>query len=205
MSKTKKLFIFDLDGVLVDACEWHHDALNEALREVCGFEISREEHVSTFNGIPTAKKLDILTNQGRVKKQKHSAIYSLKQQKTIILINERAYKRPEKIEMIEVLRSRGHKVCCYTNSIRETAEMMLKKSGVYEMFDLVLTNQDVQNPKPDPEGYERIIKEMDIDRSMTYIIEDSPRGIQAAKESGANVIEVGGPDEVNINLLRAMI
>ena len=35
-----ELVIFDLDGVLVDACEWHRVALNEALQEVCQYEIS---------------------------------------------------------------------------------------------------------------------------------------------------------------------
>ena len=49
----KKLIIFDLDGVLVDACEWHRVALNKALKEVSNYEISLQDHYSTFNGIPT--------------------------------------------------------------------------------------------------------------------------------------------------------
>lgn len=36
--------MFDLDGVLVDACDWHYHALNRALQEVCSFEISRQDH-----------------------------------------------------------------------------------------------------------------------------------------------------------------
>ena len=44
-----KLVIFDLDGVLVDACEWHRVALNEALKEVCNYEISLEDHYGEFN------------------------------------------------------------------------------------------------------------------------------------------------------------
>ena len=42
-----KAILFDLDGVLVDACDWHYLALNRALDEVVGFTISREDHVST--------------------------------------------------------------------------------------------------------------------------------------------------------------
>jgi len=45
-----KVVLFDLDGVLVDACDWHYAALNKALMEICGFGIGREEHDSTFNG-----------------------------------------------------------------------------------------------------------------------------------------------------------
>ena len=50
-----KLVIFDLDGVLVNACEWHRIALNKALKEICDYEISLEDHYCTFNDIPTKK------------------------------------------------------------------------------------------------------------------------------------------------------
>ena len=48
-----KAILYDLDGVLVDATEWHYESLNEALKEISGFEISRLEHIQTFNGLPT--------------------------------------------------------------------------------------------------------------------------------------------------------
>jgi len=41
---------FDLDGVLVDACDWHYHSLNEALQDVVGYDISRERHENEFNG-----------------------------------------------------------------------------------------------------------------------------------------------------------
>ena len=59
-----KLVIFDLDGVLVDACDWHRIALNRALKQACDYEISPEDHYSTFNGIPTRVKLQKLTEMG---------------------------------------------------------------------------------------------------------------------------------------------
>jgi beta-phosphoglucomutase len=51
-----KAILYDLDGVLVDTTEWHYDALNEALMEVAGFTIERNEHLNIFNGLPTKKK-----------------------------------------------------------------------------------------------------------------------------------------------------
>ena len=50
-----KAILYDLDGVLVDATEWHYESLNIALKEIAGFIIERDEHISTFNGIPTKK------------------------------------------------------------------------------------------------------------------------------------------------------
>ena len=65
-----QMVIFDLDGVLVDACEWHRAALNEALREVCNYEISLEDHYNKFNGLPTKVKLDALTEMHVLSKDK---------------------------------------------------------------------------------------------------------------------------------------
>jgi len=197
---SNKLYIFDLDGVLVDACEWHRVALNEALLEVCNYEISLEEHYKTFNGIPTRVKLKRLSEMGKIPASSHDSVYMAKQLLTMEIIKRNAILRPEKVEMIKTLKSRGNVVACYTNSIRETAELMLEKTGILELFDFVLTNQDVDNPKPDPEGYVFLMNHFGFSGEDTFIIEDSPKGMAAANASGANVIQVKDPDEVNIDL-----
>ena len=57
-----KLVVFDLDGVLVDARDLHYDAMNLALADIAPeCVISREEHLSTYDGLPTKKKLGLLT------------------------------------------------------------------------------------------------------------------------------------------------
>lgn len=55
MSKIKAI-LFDMDGVLIDAKDWHYEALNDALR-LFGVEISRYDHLHTFDGLPTKVKL----------------------------------------------------------------------------------------------------------------------------------------------------
>ena len=200
-----KLFIFDMDGVLVDACEWHRLALNEALKEVSNYQIPLEEHYSTFNGIPTKVKLSLLEEKGIIKKEDKNRIENLKQEKTLEIISSFCEKRKEKIEMVTEIKNRGHKLACYTNSIRKTTELMLSKTGILNFFDLLVTNQDVNMPKPDPEGYNKIIKHFSIPKEKCFIIEDSPKGIEAAKKSGVNVVVVKNPDDVDINLLEKII
>tara|TARA_R110000796_G_scaffold107381_1_gene218147 strand:- start:6449 stop:7057 length:609 start_codon:yes stop_codon:yes gene_type:complete len=201
---SNKLVIFDLDGVLVDACEWHRVALNESLMEICSYQISKEEHYNIFNGIPTMKKLKILTEKGIVEKEQHKIIYDLKQRKTIDIINRFAEVRTEKQEMLKYLKSSGHIIACYTNSIRRTATLMLQKTGILDLFDYLLTNQDVSKPKPDPEGYLFLMNHFGFKANETYIVEDSPKGLAAAHATGAFVFQVQNPEEVNMELLKEL-
>ena len=203
--KNLKLVIFDLDGVLVDACEWHRIALNEALSEVCDYRISDKDHEKTFNGIPTRSKLNILSDMKIISPDCHEEVYRIKQKKTIEAIKKNSKNRSEKIKMINMLREKEITVCCFTNSIRETAELMLKTSGVIDLFDMIVTNQDVKNPKPDPEGYLKILSHFKISSEDTLIVEDSPKGIEAAILSGCKVIGVKNAEDVNIDLFSEIL
>lgn len=200
-----KLVIFDLDGVLVDACEWHRVAFNSSLKEICNYEISLEDHHSEFNGIPTKKKLQKLESMGIINSENFSDIYSLKQKNTLRLIEDNAKIRPEKIEMIRWLKSQDIKVACFTNSIRDTAMLMLSKTGIVDLFDSILTNQDVKNPKPDPEGYILTLSKFNASPEETLIVEDSPKGVTAAIKSGCQVVVVRSPEDVNITLFTRSI
>ena len=195
--KNYKLVIFDLDGVLVDACEWHRVALNRSLKIVCDYEISEEEHYKTFNGIPTKVKLNKLSDMKIIPRSCHEEVYNLKQKMTIETINEKACVRTEKIEMFNYLKEKGLFLACFTNSIRDTATLMLDKTGVLEHLDFLVTNEDVKKSKPDPEGYNFLVDKFNVKKEETIIIEDSPKGLAAAYSSGCEVIKVDGPDRVD--------
>lgn len=200
-----KLIIFDLDGVLVDACEWHRLALNMALKEVVNYEISNEQHEETFNGIPTRVKLSLLTKMGLLKEEQHQMVYDKKQAFTVDMISQHAKLRSEKVNLINYLKDKNIIIACYTNSIRKTANLMLERTGIYSLFDYVLTNQDVKNPKPDPEGYNLLVEHFGLTKDECVIVEDSPKGKKAAYASGCRVIEVDNPSFVNIEFLKDKI
>ena len=82
---------------------------------------------------------------------------------------------------------------------------MLERTGIIELFDLITTNQDVKNAKPDPEGYLLTLEHFNVKKEDTVIVEDSPKGMAAARASGCRVIQVKGPNEVNVDLIRSYI
>lgn len=196
------LIIFDLDGVLIDACEWHRQALNDALKEVASYEIPIEEHFQTYNGLPTRSKLKILNQRNLVSKEDNQKVYESKQRRTIELINEKAAPDAEKIELLGGLKDKGCLTACCTNSISETAGLMLGRAGLLDYLNMLVTNEDVLNPKPDPEGYLKIIRHFRIALEQCLIVEDSPKGLCAAMATGANVLAVKNAQEVTLERIK---
>jgi len=192
-----KLIVFDLDGVLLTSRDMHYHALNRALEEVCNFSIARDEHISTFDGLPTTKKLGLLTEQGRVPENVHHTIWRKKQKHTRDVIAELPVDK-EKVKLFEVLRDKGYKIAVASNSIRENTRLMLHYVGLLHLTDWYYTNQDVVNPKPSPEMYLRCMLEANVGPKETVIVEDSHVGRKAALASGAHLCAVRNPDEVTL-------
>lgn len=195
-----KAILFDLDGTLVDSCEWHYHALNIALIACGKTPISEDDHIKNFNGYPTRVKLEKL---GLTEEEKDRVNF-LKQRYTSELIKNECLKDPELIKLIKELKSK-YKIGCVTNCIRTTAELMLSKVGVLEFFDILVTNLDVNNPKPSPDGYNFAMIKLNVQPDETLIIEDCPKGIEAARQSGAHCGVIKNRHELSRNLLYSLI
>jgi beta-phosphoglucomutase len=195
---------FDLDGVLVDATEWHYVALNRALG-LFGFDITRYEHLSSYNGLPTKQKLRMLSVEKGLPEPIHDLLNRLKQIYTRDEILTRCRPVFEKEYMLHRLQREGYRLACCSNSIRETLELMIRESGLDRCFELLVSNQDVTRPKPDPEIYQTAMARMDLPPSQVVIVEDSPHGVEAARRSGAHVCQVAGFHEVDYFRIRAAI
>ena len=180
-----KLIIFDLDGVLVDAKELHYQALNTALSSVDPkYIINRDEHLSTYDGLNTTKKLQMLTDRKGLPADKHNIIWKNKQDATLDIICN--YERDERIcGVLKLLRDDGYTLCVASNSIRETVKMMLIRKGFLEYIDFFYSNQDVKHPKPNAEIYLKCMIKAGVSPRETLIIEDSHIGRKAAQDSGA--------------------
>lgn len=191
-----KLVVFDLDGVLVDARELHYEALNLALSEVGEeFIINRSEHLSTYDGLSTTKKLGMLSESKGLPENMHDFVWRTKQKKTLEIIDD--FKPDYRIQSIlRRLKKEGYLIACATNSIRETAKLQLIRKGFFEHIDFLFTNQDVNKPKPSSEIYMRCMLKADVDPNETLVIEDSHHGRKAALNSGANLCPVKNSSDV---------
>ena len=199
-----KCVLFDLDGVLVDATDWHYEALNRALR-LFGFDITRYEHLSDYNGLPTRMKLQMLSVEKGLPAALHTTLNRLKQVYTRDEILTRCRPVFAKEYMLSRLRKEGYRLGVCSNSIRESLEMMIYQSGLTDYFEFLASNADVTAPKPDPEIYLTAIARMGVTPGETLIVEDAPHGIEAARRSGAHVCQVKGFADVDYPRVRAAI
>ena len=199
-----KAVLFDMDGVLIDAKDWHYEALNNALRHF-GFSISRESHLSTFDGLPTRKKLQMLTKAQGLPEQLHEFINSLKQSYTLELSHKLCKPSFNHQYALSKLKSEGYKIAVCSNSVRQSVETMMKLSALEPYLDLLISNEDVSAGKPDPEMYLQAMSTFNVKPKECMILEDNDHGIQAAIASGGNLLKIGVPDDVTYQSIKARI
>jgi HAD superfamily hydrolase (TIGR01509 family) len=191
-----KAILFDLDGVLVDATEWHYEALNRTLA-LFGFSISRYEHLSAYNGLPTRKKLEMLSVEKGLPVALHGLINSIKQVYTREEILTQCQPMFDKEYMLSRLKREGYRLGVCSNAIRDSVELMIRQSGLYEYFEFFVSNEDVTRAKPDPEIYLKAIARLGYSPEETIIVEDAPHGVESARRAGGHVCQVAGFAEVN--------
>jgi HAD superfamily hydrolase (TIGR01509 family) len=193
-----KAVIFDMDGVLIEAKDWHYKALNKALH-LFGLEITRHEHLTTFDGLPTRTKLEMLSLESGLSYQLHDFINEMKQLYTMEIVHTSCKPRFVHEYVLSNLKAQGYKLAVASNSIHNTIEIMMQKANLLDYFDIMFSAEDVSMPKPDPEIYSKAIDYFGLKPDECLIIEDNENGIKAAKASGANVLIVREVDEVNFD------
>jgi len=199
-----KAILFDMDGVLIDAKDWHYEALNRALIHF-GYKISRDSHLSTFDGLPTRRKLEMLSSSRGLPKGLHGFLNDLKQSYTL----EISYQRCKPVFNHQYALSRlsqdGYKLAVCSNSVRQSIDAMMKLSSLSSYLNLVVSNQDVEKGKPDPEMYIKAMETLAIEPSECLILEDNEHGIQAAVASGGHLLKIGVPADVTYHAIKARI
>ena len=196
--------IFDMDGVLIDAKEWHYEALNRALG-LFGYAISRYDHMVTYDGLPTSRKLEMLSLERGLPRGLHAFINEIKQAYTVELIHSRCKPLFPHEYALSQLRARGYRLAVASNSIRPTVDLMMGRARLDGYLEFTLSNQDVKQAKPDPEIYVVAAERLGLDPSQCLIVEDNLNGIKAAQASGAHVMQVGGVDDVHLDAILARV
>lgn len=188
-----RLMIFDLDGVLFESRDMHFETLNGALTHYGHEPIAYEDHIARYNGLPTRVKLDMLGITG----EDAELVKREKQARTLGWVYKNVKRNEELVTLFTDLRTAGWKLAVASNAITVTVVRSLQLLGLWGLCDVCIAGDRVSRPKPDPEIYYWCMRECEAEPATTWIVEDSPIGREGARATGANVVAVVGPHEVN--------
>lgn len=198
-----KTIIFDLDGVLFDGVKFHKDIFMKALLEIApDVGITEEFHNIWLNGLSTRQKLEYLVNLSLIDLEQSERINKLKVYYTHNCLKDLNISNPGIFEIIGALQSMKYTLYCVSNSIRDTCDLVLRKLNIYDYFADIISNEDIKNPKPNPEPYLYLFNKHSLDRKECIILEDSHHGREAAYASGAHVLPI--VDTVDVTLKKIL-
>ena len=199
-----KAIVFDMDGVLIDAREWHYEALNRALGHF-GHAISRFDHLVTYDGLPTKQKLEMLSRERGLPRRLHEFLNALKQQYTMDIVHANCRPIFQHEYALSRLHAEGFRLAVASNSIQHTVDVMMEKAALTQYLSVRMSNQSVARGKPHPDIYLATFEALGVTADEVIVVEDNEKGIKAATAAGAHVLAVHEPTDVTYDKIRAEI
>ena len=194
-----KHIIFDLDGVLfgdISGGNDYHDILfiNAVNTVNPSLNLTKEYHDTNLQGMTSKNKLKIMS----VSEDESRKIIALKKELARVFIVENIVPTAEQKEMCKKLVNLNYNLYCVSNSDRSIIEMCLNGLEIMNYFSGIIGKEDVIENKPNPEPYLKAYSTFNLDAKECLIIEDSVSGIESARASGGNVLEVLGVRDISL-------
>ena len=177
--------LFDLDGVIVDSEAMHNAAVAAA---VAAHGVTLPDALfDEFMGIPDEQLLGHINDVyfgGRFRVTDLLA----EKQVAYLAVADQLQAIPGALEFIRAARPHFGGFAVATSSLRSNQVLAFDRFDLHDCFDAVVTAEDVEHTKPDPEPYRRAAERLGIPAAACVVIEDSVNGIRSSKDAGCRVI-----------------
>lgn len=179
--------IWDVDGTLVDTAELHFQAWTALFREI-GHPFSRADFAATFGW----RNPEIFKNLcgDRFRAAEVAALGERKE----VLYREAARTGVELLpgvrELLHGLRASGFRQAIGSSAPRANLDLILALTGTAELFEAVVSAEDTQRGKPDPQVFLLAAARLGVPPARCVVLEDAVAGVQAARAGGMRCIAV---------------
>lgn len=201
--------IFDLDGTLVETEELKALAHARSVTELRP-EVPKEDVISAYGddlvGHSRQEVAETLIQRFGLEEAARDRMAELDEEepwRALVHIRRAMYEEiledssrilekryPLNIDLLRDLRSQGYPTACATMSHREQVRRVLSVLDLEDAFDIVVTMDDVERGKPDPEIDLLVAKKLGVPPQEFLVIEDSPAGVGAGVAAGMVVVAV---------------
>lgn len=188
---TKKAFIFDLDGVIVDTAKYHFLAWQKIASNL-GIEFT-PEHNEELKGVSRVRSLEIILKLGNIVASEENKNKWLAQKNedylSYIEHMDETEILPGLLNILEFIKEKKQLIAL--GSASKNARPILEKVKILHLFDAIVDGNDVTNAKPDPEVFVRGAKLLNISNQNSMVFEDAISGIQAANSAKMTSVGIG--------------
>ena len=190
----KKNLLLDFDGTLVNSEKEFFKAFRDIILEKYNYEITYKEYKEN--------ELDQNSNLIKMLKEKYIINPEIKEKE----IMDNVYLKYDNyfdniledkdtilnIELLKKLKNKGYNICIILTSKKKYINKLIEKFNLEDLFEYIISREDVKEQKPSKEAYEKVLNELKIDSKTCLAVEDSNRGVKAAIDAGIDVLKVNG-------------
>jgi len=187
-----KIIIFDFDGVILDSENSHFIAFNEGLKNL-NINISEDEYYSKYISFDDRGVITNVVNDKNISVTNEEIDMIIKNKndyfESRLIDNSKLFPG---VEELIIQLSKNFVLSIGSGANRSEIIKTLKNNNIYDYFEIIVSADEVNNPKPNPETYNRVLDNINTDFNINEIIviEDSPGGIEAAKSAGLKCIAI---------------
>lgn len=181
-----KAVIFDLDGVIVDTVPLHFKAWKKMFSEY-GKDFTFQDYKEKVDGIPRIDGVKAILPQLSQKELEEAA--TKKQHYFLEFLEKEGVKVYEStLNLIKNLRKEGIKIAVISSS--KNCLYILKRANIDDLFDVIITGNDVKRGKPHPDIFLLAVKRLNVDPKQCVVFEDAVLGVEAAKKAGIKCVGI---------------
>lgn len=180
-----KGLIFDLDGVLVDSMTTHYKAWKTAFEEITSLQVD-ERSIYLLEGMRGIDLVEeIFKKYNYTDLSKAQVVVQRKDEVFRSVMNIRPY---DKVN--DILQQLHCVKAIVSGSAKQDVVSIMNQCFQKNIFEIVLSGDDIVHGKPDPEGFKLFLHRANLNPSDVLVVENSPLGVEASNNAGIKPIVV---------------
>jgi len=179
-----KAVLWDLDGVLLDSASLHFISWQRLFNNL-GRGFSYGDFTTTFG---LCNDAILRQNLGPLPREEIERLGFEKEELFRAKLRRKVVSLPGAVRLVKAVHARGRGQAVVSSAPRRNIDLALEGLGVAELFHAVVSDEDVEQGKPDPQGYLLAAEHLDVEPGECVVVEDAPGGVAAGRAGGMKVI-----------------